>query len=111
MIRRDSSAICNIHLLNTNKLFEVNLQHNIAIFIDVFYVCDVITPEVEIGGHFRKMYLNGTLVSYNLDRYGFCATSKVTYLWTTILEYGVFVRNGYSGVALYILLTLTFKDR
>ena len=61
-----------------------------------FRVCDVITPEVEIGGQFRKNYLNGTLISYNLDRYGFCVTSEGTDLWSKILlEYGIFVRNDY----------------
>ena len=45
-------------------------------------VCDVITPEVEIGGQFRKDYWNGKLISYNLDCYGFCVTSQLTNLWT-----------------------------
>ena len=77
-----------------------------------FRVCDVITPEVEIGGQFRKDYRNGTLISYNLDRYGFCVPPKVTILWTKILlEYVFLGRNGYSEVALYIFLTPTCKDR
>ena len=77
-----------------------------------FRVCDVITPEVEIGGQFRKNYLNGTLISYNLDRYGFCVTSEGTDLWSKILlEYGIFVRNDYREVALYVFLTPFFTDR
>ena len=52
------------------------------------------------------------MISYNLDRYGFCVPPKVTNLWTKIiLEYGVFGQNVYSEVALYIFLTPTFKDR
>ena len=74
-------------------------------------VCDVITPEVEIGGQFRKDYRNGTLISYNLDRYGFCVTSEGTDLWSKILsEYGIFVRNDYREVALYVFLTPFFKS-
>ena len=77
-----------------------------------FRVCDVITPEVEIGGQFRKNYLNGTLISYNLDRYGFCVTSIGTQLRSNIiLDYGIFVRNDYREVALYVFLTPFFKGR
>ena len=110
MIRRDSAIIFTISLLNKNKLVGINLQHNIDIFIYFSHVCDVITPEVEIGG---KVNQNDTLISYNLYRYGFCVTSKVTNLWTKILlEYGVvFGRNGYSEVALYIFLNPNFEDR
>ena len=74
-----------VFFLNKIKLFEINLQHNIAIFIDFCRVCDAMTPEVEIGGQFRKDYLNSTMISYNLDHYGFCVTSKLTNLWTKIL--------------------------
>ena len=34
---------------------------------------------------FRKVYRNGTLICYNLDRYRFYVTSKVTTLRTKIL--------------------------
>ena len=56
--------------MNKIKLFEINLQHNIAIFIDIFRVCDVITPEVEIGGQICKVDRNGRLIFYNVDRDG-----------------------------------------
>ena len=75
-------------------------------------VCDVITPEVEIGGQFRKVYLNGTLICYNLDHNGFFVTSKLTNLWTkSLLEYGFFGRIGYREVARYTVLTPNFKNR
>ena len=41
-----------------------------------FHVCDVITPKVEIGGHFCKHFQIGTMILYNLDRYGFFCTTK-----------------------------------
>ena len=78
----------------------------------LFRVCDVITPEVEIGGQFRKVYRNGILICYNLDHYGFCVTSQLTNLWTKkLLEYGFFGRNGYREVARYTVLTPIFKSR
>ena len=58
----------------------INVEHNIAIFVDLFRVCDVITREVEIGVQLRQRYQNGTINSY-----GFCLPPKLTNLWTKIL--------------------------
>ena len=89
------------------------MYNTIVLYVLIcFRFCDVITHEVNIGGQCRKVYRNRTLISYKLDRHGFCVPLKVRNLWTKILlEYVfVFVRNGYIEVALYILLTSTFKD-
>ena len=38
------------------------VEQNIALFMDLFHVSVVITPEVEIEGKFRKRYQNVTMV-------------------------------------------------
>ena len=65
------------------------LQHNIAIFIDIFHVCDVITSEIRTGGRFRKCYQNGTMIVYD-----FFVPPKLTNLWATILlKYGLLIQT------------------
>ena len=82
MIRKDMSIICTIDFVSKNKYLANYTTQYCYIYCVFVRVCDVITPEVEIGGQFRKVYLNGTLICYNLDCNGFCVTSKLTNLWT-----------------------------
>ena len=84
-----------------------NLENNIAIFIDSFHVCDVITLKAEIGGQFYKYSQNGTTIWYDLDHNGGLLPPKLTNLWTE----NFFRPNCHSEVMRYIFLTPYFKDR
>ena len=62
-----------------------HFEHNSAVFIDVVRVCDVITPEVNIKGQFRKRHQNGTMILYNLGPYSVCVQPKRTHIRAKIL--------------------------
>ena len=101
-----------VQLLKKISLSSKFIKSKLLYLLCFCRVCDVITPEVEIGGQFRKVYRNGTLIYYNLDHYGFCVTSQLTNLWTkTLLEYGFFGQIGYREVARYTVFTPIFKSR
>ena len=93
MIGRDLSIILTIQFFDQSfRLWEI--ENTILLYLVTFYVCDVITPDLQFWGQFCNHFKNGTIIFYNLERSGIFEPPKLTNLWTkTLLENGSLVQT------------------